>query len=149
VLVRALVLSALYNLDSYRQLCERIRENLAWRYFCHLTLTDPVFDHSTIKVLIERVGSSAFQALLERLNDELKHLELLSPRMYMDFAMVQANVHTRCLASTNLLPQEFTQRATEEQGIFTICDKEPALPAEGKSASLEFQHYQDALGRLP
>ena len=33
MLVRALVLSALKNVDSYRQMCERITENLASRYY--------------------------------------------------------------------------------------------------------------------
>ena len=47
VLVRALLLDAIYNIGSYRQLCERISENLAWRWFCHLAPTDDPFDHST------------------------------------------------------------------------------------------------------
>jgi len=48
VLVRALLISALYNITSFRRLCLAISENIAFRWFCFLTIDDEVFDHSTI-----------------------------------------------------------------------------------------------------
>src|SRR5437773_4554941 len=44
VVIRALVLMVVYQVPSERQVCERITENLAWRWFCHLALEDAVFD---------------------------------------------------------------------------------------------------------
>ena len=38
VLIRALLISALYNITSFRRLCLAISENIAFRWFCFLTL---------------------------------------------------------------------------------------------------------------
>jgi transposase len=70
VLIRALVLMVVDQVPSERQVCERIAENLAWRWFCQLTLEDPGVDHSTISVFRDRLGSQRFQELLTRLNEE-------------------------------------------------------------------------------
>ena len=58
VLVRALLISSLYNVNSFRRLCAAISENLAFRWFCFLTIDDEVFNHSTISYFIERVVDS-------------------------------------------------------------------------------------------
>lgn len=149
VLVRALVLGAIYDIPSERQLCERIAENLAWRWFCFLTLEDEVFDHSTLTVFRERLGPEGFQELLARLNAELARLELLSPRAYVDSSLVAANVRTADLPPTELSSEEFPRRAKEHEGIYTVVEKVLANPEEGEPARLEFHRYQDSQGRLP
>ena len=149
VLIRALILSAVYDINSYRQLCERISENLAWRWFCHLTLEDQVFDHSTISVFLERIGSESFREILSRLNAELLRLGLLSPRMYADSTSMEAHASTRNLNPTELSAEEFARRATEDDGIFTLRLHKPAVPAEGQPASLQYLRYQDDKGQLP
>ena len=45
VIVRALFISSLYNVTSFRGLCSAISENIAFRWFCFLTIDDKVFDH--------------------------------------------------------------------------------------------------------
>lgn len=149
VLIRALLLSAIYDVPSYRQLCERISENLAWRWFCHLALEDPVFDHSTLTVFIERIGSEGFQELLGRLNAELLRLGLLSPRMYVDSTAIEAKVRTASLERTALSPKEFSQQAVQQEGVFILREKKPAVLEEGRPASLRCLRYQDDQGRLP
>ena len=52
VLVRALLISALYNITSFRRLCSAISENIAFRWFCFLSIDDRVFDHSTTRRLL-------------------------------------------------------------------------------------------------
>lgn len=149
ILLRALLLSAIYNITSYRQLVERISENLAWRYFCHLTLEDEVFDHSTITVFIERIGQGAFQELLGRLNQELMGLRLLSPRTYADSSLVEADARTEDLDPTDLSPKEFRQKAKKEEDTFVLPEKHPPGTEGGKIARLCFAHYQDPCGQLP
>ena len=56
VLVRALLISSLYNITSFLRLCAAISENLAFRWFCFLTIDDRVFNHSTITYFIEHLG---------------------------------------------------------------------------------------------
>ena len=48
VLVRALLISSLYNITSFRRLCSAISENVAFRWFCFLTIDDKVFDHQLL-----------------------------------------------------------------------------------------------------
>ena len=40
VLVRAMLISALYNITSFRRLCLAISENIAFRWFCFLTIDE-------------------------------------------------------------------------------------------------------------
>jgi transposase len=149
VLIRALVLMVVYQVPSERQVCERIAENLAWRWFCQLTLEDPVFDHSTISVFRDRLGSQRFQDLLTRLNEELERRELLSSRTYVDSTPIEANVRLANLESTDLSPAEFAQRATAEDDVFVVRETIPADPTTGEPTRLQFTRYQDKEGRLP
>ena len=59
-MIRALLISSLYNITSYRRLVHAISENIAFRWFCFLGIDDKVFDHSTISVFIERIGRDGF-----------------------------------------------------------------------------------------
>ena len=92
VMVRALRIRSRYNIASLRRLCSAISENIAYRWFCFLTIDDPVFDHSSISHFIDRVGRGGFAAVFDGLNDELLRLRLLSPEMYVDSSLVKANV---------------------------------------------------------
>lgn len=147
VIVRALLISALYNITSFRQLCHAISENLAFRWFLFLTIDDEVFDHSTITYFIERIGREGFKEIFERLNEELLRLGLLSPRVYADSSLVRANVSSTSLEPSGLKVEEFAQRAVEDNGIFTLKGVQPA--GEGEPAKIQVSHYQDPQGKLP
>ncbi len=54
IFVRMILLEYLYNINSDRQLCEEISYNLAYRWFCKLSLTDKVPDHSSIRLVLEK-----------------------------------------------------------------------------------------------
>ena len=47
LMIRMLVAGYCYGIRSERRLCEEVGLNLAYRWFCKLSLTDPVPDHST------------------------------------------------------------------------------------------------------
>ena len=47
LMIRMLVAGYCYGIRSERRLCEEVGLNLAYRWFCRLSLTDPVPDHST------------------------------------------------------------------------------------------------------
>jgi transposase len=145
VLIRALLLSAIYDVPSYRQLAERISENLAWRWFCHLALEDAVFDHSTITVFIERIGHDALSELLDRLNQELLKLGLFSPRMYMDSSLVKADASTGDLSPSELPPKQFKAEARKEESGFILAE---VTHDSEHLASVRFRHFQDSSGRL-
>lgn len=52
-MVLALLLSAIYNIPSFRQLCLSISENIAFRWFLFMSIGDEVFDHSTTSYFID------------------------------------------------------------------------------------------------
>jgi transposase len=144
IVLRALLLGAIYQVPSHRQLCERIGENLAWRWFCHLTLDDPVFDHSTLSVFLERVGHEALTAVLDRLNEALAAADLLSPRTYLDSSLVPAAV-----SRADLAPRDETDPPPEqepEEGIWQTRTQTPG--SETDPPQIRMLRYQDARGRL-
>jgi transposase len=145
VVIRAFILMAVYNVPSERHRCGRIRENFAWRWFCHLTLEDPVFDHSTRSVFRERLGADGSPELLTRLNAELERWDLLSPRTYVDSSPVEANVRLANLESSTLTPTEFAQRAQKDAGTYLRRAKQPAAPDGDGLARID----APLVGRLP
>ena len=100
-MVRALLICSLYNISSFRRLSSAIAENIAYRWFCFLTIDDPVFDHSSISYFIERVGREGFSGIFHGLNEELLRLDLLSPEMYADSSLLKANVNSQPTFSTS------------------------------------------------
>lgn len=47
LMIRMLIAGYCFGSRSERRLCEEVNLNLAYRWFCKLSLTDPVPDHST------------------------------------------------------------------------------------------------------
>jgi transposase len=146
VLVRAMLISALYNITSFRRLCLAISENIAFRWFCFLTIDDEVFDHSTITYFIERIGREGFKALFASFNQELLRLGLLSPKMYADSTLVKANVSSHGLSRSEMTAEEFQEKAEKENGLFILRE---VKRDEGGLVQEETKYYQDAKGRVP
>jgi transposase len=67
LIIRMLIIGYCYGIRSERRLCEEVSLNLAYRWFCHLSLHDTVPDHSTFSK--NRHGrfrdSDAFRQLFE------------------------------------------------------------------------------------
>ncbi len=125
VLVRALLISSLYNITSFRRLCSAISEDIAFRWFCFLTIYDKVFDHSTISYLIERIGNEGFGEMFHRFNEELLRMGLLSRQMYADSSLVRANVGGHNLSHSGMSVDEFKNKAVEENGLFALSPNPP------------------------
>lgn len=144
IVLRALLLGAIYQIPSHRQLCEHIKENLAWRWFCHLTLDDAVFDHSTLSVFLERAGAATLGTVLDRLNEALAAADLLSPRTYLDASLIPAAV-----AHRDLDPREATAPALSEDKETDTWQERTSTPAtEEHPAQIQMRRYQDEQGRL-
>src|SRR4051794_26145473 len=46
-----------------RRLCEEVHDNLAYRWFCRLSLADDVPDHSSLTRIRDRLGEEVFEAV--------------------------------------------------------------------------------------
>ncbi len=146
VMVRALLICSLYNVASFRRLCSAISENIAYRWFCFLTIDDPVFDHSSISRFIDRIGRDGFSAIFDGLNDELLRLGMLSPEMYVDSSLVKANVSSHELSPSGMTVEEFKEQAIEVNGLFMIG--ETTIDHDGAERE-DVRYFQDPKGRLP
>ena len=146
VMVRALLICSLYNIASFRRLCSAISENIAHRWFCFLTIDDPVFDHSSISHFIDRIGRDGFAAIFDGLNDELLRLGLLSPKMYVDSSLVKANVNGYGLEPSGMTVAEFKEQAIEENGLFVLTE----TTADNDGVEYEdVRYFQSPEGRMP
>jgi transposase len=92
VLLRALLLKALYSIKSERALCEQIEMNVGFRWFVGLDWDDKVFDHSTLSANRERLfGSGAAEALLGEVVRLATSRRLLSSdRLVVDGTLIKA-----------------------------------------------------------
>jgi transposase len=141
ILIRALLISRLYNIPSFRELCRQLQYNLAYRYFCHLPLNQSVFDHSTITHFWERVGREAFDRLCQALTDLLRQRGLVGDDGYLDSSLLEANTSADGLAPTQLSTETFAAAVVERNGLF--------LGPTGPDPDAPLQRYQDRRGRLP
>jgi transposase len=78
-LLKAMLLQSFYSIRSERQLCERLRYDLLFKWFLGLNITDDVFDHSTFsknrdRLLQHEVAAQFFAAVRE----EARRRRLLS-----------------------------------------------------------------------
>lgn len=151
VLVRALALGYIYRIPSFRKLCAAICENLAFRWFLFLGLEDEVFDHSTVSVFLDRVGPEGFRQVLQALNRELARAGILTGQAYVDSSLVPAAVSGKELSPSSLTPEEFAERATQENGLFVTCEVQAAKkPGQARPVRrLVRRYFQDSRGRLP
>ena len=146
VMVRALLVCSLYNIASFRRLCSAISENIAFRWFCFLTIDDPVFDHSSISHFIDRVGGEGFAEIFDGLNSDLLRLGMLSREMYVDSTLVKANVSGYGLASGGMTVDKFKEQANRENGLFKIME----TTVDGDGAQHETaKYFQSPKGSLP
>ena len=147
LLICSLYNCSLYNIASFRRLCSAISENLAYRWFCFLTVDDPVFDHSSASAhFIDRVGRDGFGEIFDGLNDELLRMGLLSPEMYVDSSLVKANVNGHDLSPSGMTVEEFKEQAVQVNGLFVIA--EMMVDADGVENE-ETRYFQKPDGRLP
>ncbi len=64
---RTQLISYLYGMEGDRELCREVHLNLAYRWFCRLSLHDAVPDHSSMTRIRDRFGEATFTEIFEQL----------------------------------------------------------------------------------
>lgn len=89
---RMALLQALYNIDSDRQLCEEVGYNLAYRWFCRLSLQDSVPEHSSLTRIRDRLGERTYAQIFMAVLGQCKKAGLVKAEQVMiDGSMIKAN----------------------------------------------------------
>ena len=93
VYFRMLLVAFLYDIRSDRQLCEDVYYNLAYRWFCRLSLQDRVPDHSSLSRIRDRYGEDIFEALFRRIVEICRKRDLVAPqcRVMTDATLIAAD----------------------------------------------------------
>ena len=58
-----MIIRYLYGIFSDRQLCKEVQFNIAYRWFCKLSITDKVPDHSSLTRIRDRLGVNVFKEI--------------------------------------------------------------------------------------
>lgn len=92
IFIRMVLLQALYNIDSDRQLCEEVGYNLAYRWFCKLSLQDRVPNHSSMTRIRDRMGEETFKKIFLTVVEQCRSAGLLKgERLMTDGSYIKAN----------------------------------------------------------
>lgn len=67
VFFRIMLITHLYNIPSDRRVCEELRFNLAYKWFCRMGVEDTVPDHSSLSKIRDRLGEETFRQVFERM----------------------------------------------------------------------------------
>jgi transposase len=137
VLIRMMVVGYLYGITSERRLCREVQLNLAYRWFCGLTLEDKVPDHSTFSK--NRYGrfseSGLFRVLFQAVVKQAQHHGLVKGKhLTVDATTVQANASLESLEEIIIPyePEEYLDKVERENP-----SEEPPLTNTGKKLSNE------------
>jgi transposase len=116
LMIRMLIVGYCFGIRSERRLCEEVRLNLAYRWFCRLDLDDAIPDHSTFSK--NRHGrfrqSDAFRHVFEGVLRRCMREGLVAGEGFaVDASVVRADVNARavCRAPSRSTGQEETARA--------------------------------------
>src|SRR5688572_14544368 len=78
---------------SYEEVEREVRERLPWRYFCHLSLMDPVPDATTLIKLNQRFGQDRISGLNKHLVKQLIKSRSIKPRrIRIDSTTLEAHI---------------------------------------------------------
>lgn len=122
--VRICLITHLYNIPSDRQVCEEIQYNLAFRWFCRLSLEDQVPDHSSLTRIRDRLGEKIFKEIFDHIVRICIEKGIVKgDKVMMDGSLIKADA-----ALSSLVPKE---------GNLNIKDNNPAKYIIGKKFSNE------------
>jgi len=95
---RMQIISYLYGIKSNRRLCKEIQLNIAYRWFCGLSLEDKVPDHSSLSRIRDRFGVELFQEIFISLIKQWYELDIIKGETIIsDASLVESNASMNSL----------------------------------------------------
>jgi transposase len=99
-----------------RRLCEEVRYNLAYRWFCRLSLGDDVPEHSSLTRIRDRLGEEVFEAVFRRIVAQCQQKGLVKEhcRVMTDATLMAASASLNSLVHHD---PELANRRTKPSGM--------------------------------
>lgn len=115
IYIRMLLVSYIYGITSDRRLCEEVRYNLAYRWFCHLSLEDAVPDHSSLSRIRDRFGEEIFEKVFSQIVVLCKQKGLVGEqcRVITDATLIAADASLNSLVNND--PKEAKKEAEAQR----------------------------------
>lgn len=150
---RMVLIGYLYGITSDSQLCEEIQYNLAYGWFCRLSLEDRIPDHSSMTRIRDRLGEAVFQQLFEKVVLLCQEKGLIKGESLMtDSTLIKANASLASLISRNAKnKEEFkgngltppAKRSVSNQTHKSATDPEATLAhKKGTAKSLKYKVHK-------
>jgi transposase len=133
VLVRMMVVGYLYGITSERRLCQEVHLNLAYRWFCGLSLEDQVPDHSTFSKNRHGrfAGTNLFREMFYDVVRQAQARGLVSGKhLSVDATTVAADASLNSLEPiiVPLSPQQYVGKLDEQSPTAPPPDDPPPAP---------------------
>jgi transposase len=140
--IRICLITHLYNIPSDRQVCEEIQYNLAYRWFCRLSLEDAVPDHSSLTRIRDRLGEQTFKNIFDHVVRLCVETGLVTgKKVMMDGSLIKADAALGSLVPRNTEEQKDSAEPKDPEApqntVSNIKDKGPSKSMKGKKFSNE------------
>ena len=138
VIVKMMLIGYLYGIDSERRLEEEVHLNVAYRWFLHIDLGEPVPDHSTISQLRRRKfnGTSLFEDIFEEVVRICIQKRLITGKLLLtDSTHVRANARNDIVEEiwVDDEPSEYIKRLNKQAEKDGLMPKRRASAEEKKT----------------
>jgi len=117
--VRMLLVSYFYGVKSDRRLCEEVSLNIAYRWFCKLSLTDVVPDHSSLSKIKDRLGPNLFKKVFDQVIEiciKNKLVKRSDVKVMVDSSLIKADAALNSLVKKDATDDEIKNRPTLNRG---------------------------------
>jgi transposase len=137
---RMLIIGYCFGIRSERRLCEEVQLNLAYRWFCRLSLEDEVPDHSTFsknrhgRFRDSDVLRHAYETVLRRASTRTM-IDRVEQRLQLK---PQRLVGDTAYGTASLLGWMVEEKAIEPQSGFAIADIQRCLALQMLSVTCRF-----------
>ena len=115
VFFRMMLIKYMYGIESERRLCDDIQYNLAYRWYCRLSLNDPVPDHSSLTRIRDRFGEAIFEMFFDHVVKVCKkHGLVKGDRIMTDSTLIEANASLESLVAIDPELREEESKSFQE-----------------------------------
>jgi transposase len=113
VYFRMQLVAYFYGIAKDRRVCEEVRYNLAYRWFCRLSLVDDVPDHSSLTRIRDRYDAEIFESAFRRIVKQCQQKGLVKDpcRVMTDATLIAADASLNSLVNNDPSKAQFRDGA--------------------------------------
>jgi transposase len=125
VYFRMQLVAYFHGITKDRRLCEEVHDNLAYRWFCRLSLVDDVPDHSSLTRIRDRLGEEMFEQVFRKIVRQCQEKGLVKKdcRVMTDATLIAADASLDSLVHVD--PEQAKHETEAQQRCGTFDGRAP------------------------